>query len=64
MHCCGGLSNSSSSAITLCSSVPRSACSLEGLGGILAQSATDAGQLMTRLAVEPPTILEWFTVLS
>jgi hypothetical protein len=35
---------------------------LEGFGGILAQSATDAGQLITREAVEPPTILECFAI--
>jgi len=30
---------------------------LEGLGGIAAQSATEPGQFITRLAVEPPTTL-------
>ena len=44
--------------MTLCKSVPRSACSLDGLGGICCTSLTDAGQLMTRLAVLPPTTLE------
>ena len=40
--------------------MPSSAYLLEGLGGILATSATLPGQLMTRLAVLPPTILLWF----
>ena len=42
----------------LCSIVPSSAYLLDGLGGILAQSATEPGQLMTRFAVEPPTMSE------
>ena len=46
------------SAMTLCSSVPSSAYLLLGFGGILATSATLPGQLMTRLAVLPPTMLE------
>jgi hypothetical protein len=33
---------------------------LEGCFGILSQSATLPGQAITRLAVEPPTILECF----
>ena len=48
----------------LCKSVPRSACSLEGLGGIFCTSATLPGQLITRLAVEPPTMFECCTLLS
>jgi hypothetical protein len=32
------------------------------LGGILAQSATEAGHLITREAVEPPTIAECFAI--
>jgi hypothetical protein len=46
------------SAMTLCKSVPSSAYLLLGLGGILATRATEPGQLITLLAVLPPTILE------
>jgi hypothetical protein len=37
--------------------VPSSAYLLDGLGGIFCTSATLPGQLITRLAVEPPTML-------
>ena len=48
----------------LWSRVPSSANLLEGLGGIFADAATLPGQLMTRLAVEPPTIELCFMCLS
>ena len=41
-----------------CSNVPSSAYLLEGFGGILATNSILAGQAITRLAVEPPTIVE------
>ena len=52
------VSLSSIVAIALCNSVPRSAYVLLSFGGILATNATEPGQLMTRLAVLPPTIKE------
>ena len=47
--------------MTLCKRVPSSAYLLEGLGGIAAHKATEPGQLITRLAVEPPTTRECWT---
>ena len=44
--------------MTLCKRVPRAACSDSACGGIFCTNLTDAGQLMTRLAVLPPTTLE------
>ena len=41
----------------LCSMVPSAAYLLSTCGGILATNATLPGQLMTRLAVLPPTTL-------
>jgi hypothetical protein len=46
--------------MTLCKRVPVSAYELEGLAGIAAHKATEPGQLITRFAVEPPTIEECF----
>ena len=44
--------------MVLCSSVPVSAWTDDGCGGICWTSATLPGQAMTRLAVDPPTTLE------
>lgn len=50
--------------MALCNNVPVSAYELDGLGGTCWQSLTLPGQLMTRLAVLPPTILLCDTELS
>ena len=48
--------------MTLCSSVPSSAYLLDGFSGICWTSLTEPGQAMTRLAVEPPTIVECWAI--
>jgi len=57
----GGKFLSRISAIALCSNVPSSAYLLEELG-MFSHSLTDAGQLITREAEEPPTIAECFAI--
>jgi hypothetical protein len=44
--------------MVLCSSVPVSAWTDDGCGGMVRTSATLPGQAKTRLAVEPPTTFE------
>ena len=58
-----GILPSMMAAMTSCSSVPSAAYLLSTWGGILATIATLPGQLMTRLAVLPPTILECVVIL-